>query len=123
MMGGAMAADSADARPAPPGRATTVGELYQQHHAPMVRTARLLVDSEAEAQELVQDVFVRMHQRWTTIRDPEAYLRRSVVNGCRSHLRRRIRERTHAPEPVRAVESPELDETWDALRRLSPRRR
>jgi RNA polymerase sigma factor (sigma-70 family) len=39
-----------------------------------------------------------LYRRWLRLRDPQAaltYLNRSVVNGCRSRLRRRATERAH----------------------------
>jgi RNA polymerase sigma-70 factor (ECF subfamily) len=47
----------------------------------------------------------------------------AVVNRCRNHLRRASLERRLRPEPPLAVTGPELDETWQQLRRLTPRRR
>lgn len=104
-------------------RAVGLAELYDSHHVRMVRLARLLVRSDAEAQELVQDAYVRVHQRWDVIEDPAAYLRQTVVNGCRSHLRRRDLERERRPLAAVPTGIPEIDETWAALARLSPRRR
>lgn len=51
-------------------------------------------------------------------------MRAGVVNGCRSYLRRVSLERRHRLEaPPLEVTGPELDETWQQLRRLTPRRR
>jgi RNA polymerase sigma factor (sigma-70 family) len=72
-------------------------DLYLQSFAPMVRLARVLVDSPETAEDLVQDAFVHLHRRWGGVRDPRAYLHRSVVNACRSHHRRAWRERTRLP--------------------------
>jgi RNA polymerase sigma factor (sigma-70 family) len=46
----------------------------------------------------VQEAFEGLYRRWRRLRDPQAaltYLNRSVVNGCRSRLRRRATERAH----------------------------
>jgi RNA polymerase sigma factor (sigma-70 family) len=53
----------------------------------MVRLARLLVGSPEIAADVVQDAFVHMQRRWSSIEAPKAYLRQAVVNGCRSHHR------------------------------------
>ena len=58
----------------------------------MVRLARVLVDSPQTAEDLVQDAFVQLHRHWGAVREPRAYLRRCVVNACRSHHRRAWRE-------------------------------
>ncbi len=77
--------------------ASSFGELYLGSFAAMVRLARVLVDSPETAEDLVQDAFVRLHRHWGGVRDPRAYLHRSVVNACRSHHRRAWRERTRGP--------------------------
>lgn len=71
--------------------------LYAAHYRPLVRLAVLLLRDTGSAEEVVQDAFVTLHGRWHRLRDPDAalgYLRRSVVNGSRSLLRKRgVRER------------------------------
>lgn len=69
-----------------------VTALYSSEYATLVRLATLLTRDGAAAEEIVQDSFVALHQRWGRLRNPEAgaaYLRRSVVNRCRSALRHR----------------------------------
>ncbi|HUY22022.1 MAG TPA: RNA polymerase sigma factor [Acidimicrobiales bacterium] len=77
--------------------ACAFGDLYLGSFADMVRLARVLVDSPETAEDLVQDAFVHLHRRWDGVRDPRAYLHRSVVNACRSHHRRAWRERPRPP--------------------------
>jgi RNA polymerase sigma-70 factor (sigma-E family) len=112
-------------RPAPVGvvGVGTCAELHAEQYAGMVRLAHLLVGSNAVAEELVQDAFLEVHRRWARIDNPAAYLRTTVVNRCRMHGRRRAVEQRYVPDPLRVVTDPELDETWVALARLSPRRR
>jgi RNA polymerase sigma-70 factor (sigma-E family) len=65
-------------------------ELYRRHRSELVRLAALLVGDEAE--EIVQDAFVKAHPVWERRRDPArslSYLRSAVLNGARSRLRRR----------------------------------
>lgn len=45
------------------------------------------------------------------------------MNLCRSHQRRRILERRHRPGDLAHSLPPELDETWQAIRRLPPDQR
>ena len=85
-------------------------DLYLRSFAAMVRLARVLVDSPDTAEDLVQDAFVRLHGRWAGVRDPHAYLRRSVVNACRSHHRRAWRERGSTRHDVRGVQRAREDE-------------
>lgn len=74
-----------------------VADLYAAHSRGLVRLAWLLLHDEQDAEEVVQDAFVAVHRHWGRLRDEEsaaAYLRRCVVNGARSALRRRgVRER------------------------------
>ncbi|MFG1865234.1 sigma-70 family RNA polymerase sigma factor [Microbispora bryophytorum] len=75
------------APPAPPPRADLAG-LYREHRVGLVRLAVLLVGDLETAEDVVQDVFARLHSR----RPPDltlAYLRTCVLNGSRSVLRRR----------------------------------
>lgn len=66
--------------------------LHRDEYRSLVRLASLLVDDVAVCEELVQEAFVRLAARPRTLRDPAkapAYLRSVVLNGARSHLRRR----------------------------------
>ena len=112
------------------GSASTVdlAALYVAEQPRLVRLAHLLTGSPEVAQEVVHDVFVRLHgrtDRADRIDNPAAYLRTAVVNACRSQQRRWSLERARAERPPSApVElPPELDETWTALRQLPVRRR
>jgi RNA polymerase sigma-70 factor (sigma-E family) len=69
-----------------------VSQLFATQYRPLVRLAVLLVHDNGVAEELVQDLFVALHQKWGRLRDPDkavAYLRQSVVNRARSVLRHR----------------------------------
>jgi RNA polymerase sigma factor (sigma-70 family) len=96
--------------------------------------AILLVDDVGSAEDVVQDAFAAFAARGGAMRDPGAalgYLRVSVVNGCRSALRRRRTARAYVPphdvEPdgpdARAVLSEEHREVLAALDQLAPRQR
>ncbi|MGH9223773.1 MAG: SigE family RNA polymerase sigma factor [Acidimicrobiales bacterium] len=101
------------------------GDFYRRHHGPMVRLAYLLTQSQAAAEDLVHDAFMRLQPRWGRVEQPLAYLRRAVVNACNSWHRRQRVERAHLdgapPGPPPVFEEP--DEMWDALGGLAPRRR
>jgi RNA polymerase sigma-70 factor (sigma-E family) len=111
-----------------------VTALYGAHYRSLVRLSTLLLRDVGEAEEVVQDAFVGMHEGWHRLRDADralAYLRRSVVNGSRSALRRRgVRER-HAPAPApdaasaehHALLAVEHRSVVDALRALPERQR
>jgi RNA polymerase sigma factor (sigma-70 family) len=92
-----------------------------------VRLAYLMTSSPTAAEDVVQDAVVATSRRWSTIDDPDPYLRRAVVNRARSAHRTTGRERAKVDRlggvaaPV-ALE-PSIDETWAVLRRLPDRQR
>jgi RNA polymerase sigma-70 factor (sigma-E family) len=76
-----------------------VTSLYAAHYRGLVRLSALLLRDVGEAEEVVQDAFVAMHGRWQRLRDTDkalAYLRRSVLNGAHSRMRRRAVREKHA---------------------------
>jgi RNA polymerase sigma factor (sigma-70 family) len=98
--------------------------LYDQEHAAMLRLACLLVGSRAIAEEVVQDAFLAVSERWSAIDNPGAYLRTAVVNRGRSVMRRRATERQYATFDAAVVDAPtELIELRAALAHLSERAR
>ena len=71
-----------------------VTELSAGHALGLVRLAVLLVGDRASAEDIVQDAFLGLYRRWDRLPDtsaPLAYVRVSVLNGCRTALRRRTR--------------------------------
>lgn len=120
--------------PAAEGADDAVERLYAEHWTSLVRLGALLLRDPMVAEEVAQDAFIALHRRWASVREPDkaaAYLRRSVVNGCRSVQRRRTVAGRHVPDPVRDVASAETsvlareqhDELLAALDRLSRRQR
>ncbi len=98
------------AQPANASADEAVERLYTAHWPSLVRLGALLLRDTAQAEDVVQDAFVAMHRRWSSVRDQDkalAYLRRSVVNGCRSALRKATVAQRNRPDPVRDVDSAE----------------
>lgn len=92
-------------------REDVVATLFDLQYATLVRTARLIVDDVATAEDVVMDAFTSLHRRWHTLRDPNEahrYLRSCVLNGARSQLRRRrvrlLHTATAAAEPASATD-------------------
>src|SRR5207245_10987467 len=104
-------------------RAGDLSELYRERYAPMVRLGTLLLGSQHLAEEVVQDCFLRLQPRFDTVDDPAGYLHRSVVNGCRSLMRRQRRERDHLRATAAQPAEPDLHELVDPLARLPARQR
>jgi RNA polymerase sigma factor (sigma-70 family) len=107
---------------ASPSSPATFTELYVREFQPLVRLATLMTGRVEVARDIVQDAFVKLHVKWPGVRDPAAYVRRSVVNGCRSHHRweRRRRGRPTAAEPSVDLA---VDHTLAALERLPHKQR
>jgi RNA polymerase sigma factor (sigma-70 family) len=77
-----------------PGAAASVTALYSEHALGLVRLAVVVTGDRAAAEDIVQDAFVGLYRRWDRVPEmaaPLAYLRVSVMNGCRTLLRRRSR--------------------------------
>ena len=76
--------------------------IFTQERLPMVRLAFLMLRSEALAEEIVQDAFVTVLERWHRLDNPGAYLRRCVVNGCLNQMRRARRSAPPSVDPAEA---------------------
>jgi len=98
-----------------------VAGLFREHGLSLVRLAVLLTGDQATAEDVVQDAFLGFQRAQTRLRDQDkalAYLRASVLNGCRSVLRRRgrVQSRRDADDPP--VSSAEAAVMADQDRRL-----
>lgn len=121
-------------REPPPDSDSVVGEVFATHRLALLRLAVLLVGDEATAEDVVQDAFVGLHRRLSTLESSTkalAYVRASVVNGCRSAMRRRSVARRFGgmyEPPIWSAESSVLLDhdrrrVMAALQRLPRRRR
>ncbi len=85
-------------------------ETYVAHYRGLVRLATLLSGSRDDAEEVVQDAYVKVHGALRRVREPErleAYLRTAVVNLARSRQRRRVVAGRYEPPPLPDVMSAE----------------
>jgi RNA polymerase sigma-70 factor (sigma-E family) len=112
--------------------AAAVTALYQAHALRLIRLAYLMLGDSAGAEDVVQEAFCGLYRRWPRVADGSAlpYLRTSVLNGCRSQLRRRARppaQPDEQPPPVSAetavLAREERDAVLRALGRLPTRQR
>jgi len=121
---------------APPGGAGSptgqVTALYQAYATGLVRLAMLMLADQQAAEDVVQDAFLGLYRRWGTLADPGkalVYVRSSVLNGCRTVLRKRSRRFPSLLEPdaesaeALALLGEEHREVLAALRRLPARQR
>lgn len=100
----------------------TFEELYQAQYRPMLRVAHALVDTPERAEEVVQDSFAAVYERFDRLTHPAAYLRTTVLNGCRRVLRRRMLLRRQ-PIPPGEDGSLGFNHVVDAIRGLPHRQR
>lgn len=108
----------------PPG-SPSFETVYRDARAGMVHVAFLIVGSQAVAEELVQEAFVRLHRHFDRVDNPGGFLRTTVVRLCltwRTRADTEARGLTLLGEPG-PIGEPELDTTWDALATLRPERR
>ena len=117
----------------PPPATHVVTALYAEHALGLVRLAVIMLGDRAAAEDVVQDAFLGLFRRWDRLADtshPLAYVRASVINGCRSALRGRSRgiARLFTEPPAesaeaRALVSEEYRAVVAAIRRLPARQR
>lgn len=110
-------------------------EFVNTRMPPVLRFAGVLTGDRHLAEDIVQDVLLKLHNRWDTLADldhPEAYVRRMVVNEYISWRRKWARivpiadiADTHQPTtvPDHAERLANRADVADRLRRLAPRQR
>lgn len=62
-------------------------DFYRDAYPGAVRLAWLLTHDHSDAEDVVQDAFVRLRPRLATVDHRTAYLRSAIVNGCRDRAR------------------------------------
>jgi RNA polymerase sigma factor (sigma-70 family) len=98
--------------------------LYRAQWAAMVRLAWLMGGNRNEAEDVVHDAFVQLEPRWSSLTNPSAYLRQSVVNGVRIRQRREAMERRHRlAQPDLSIDLDESGTIWVFVDELPPRQR
>jgi RNA polymerase sigma-70 factor (sigma-E family) len=114
------------------GAEAAVGALYRAQAVGLIRLAYLMLGDRA-AEDVVQDAFCCLYRRWERLADPGSalpYVRSSVLNGCRTALRRRAlgRRVTEYQPPSGSAEAAvlsreEREEVMRAVRQLPDRQR
>jgi RNA polymerase sigma-70 factor (sigma-E family) len=72
--------------------AVAVSALYQATAVELIRLAYVILGDRQAAEDVVQDAFFNLFRRWDSlshVEGAEYYVRVSVLNACRSALRRR----------------------------------
>jgi RNA polymerase sigma-70 factor (ECF subfamily) len=80
-----------------PGTTTGLEQLFQDHKSLIVGTAYRVTGTRADAEDVLQTVFMRLFKRWDQLElsaSPGAYLRRAAVNASLDLLRARSRSKS-----------------------------
>jgi RNA polymerase sigma factor (sigma-70 family) len=106
----------------------TFEAVYEAERLAITRLAYLLVRSRPVAEELAQEAFVRLYERFSSVENPAGFLRTAVVRLALTSMRRRDMEQRRlaavgAADRRPPIGEPELDETLAGLDRLRPERR
>jgi RNA polymerase sigma-70 factor (ECF subfamily) len=108
----------------------TFEEFFEAQRPRLFRALVLITHDSVEAEELMQDAFVRIWERWDrvgAIDDPVGYLFRTAMNVRRSRLRHAVTAAKRAvgsplgPDPFEEVAA--RDEAVRSLAMLTPRQR
>jgi RNA polymerase sigma-70 factor (sigma-E family) len=96
--------------------------FVEARYAHLLRMAYLLAGSREQAEDMLQSALLATMLRWRHVEQPEAYVRRVMINQLVSRWRRqRIVEVLTSMLPERPAPSEEVelrDELWSALRKL-----
>jgi len=83
--------------------ASELENLFQAHHGRVFRTAQRITGSAADAEDVLQTVFLRLvkgQEDYDLSRNPEAYLSRAAINASLDLLRSRTRSKVVALDDV-----------------------
>lgn len=129
-------------KPIPMEEKPTLRQVFDSEESPLLRYAYGLTGQRENAEDIVQEAFLRLHSHWTDVETPRPWLFRCVRNLALNHLRNNKRntslESTHEqesekPDPEAALgkleaigtlqllisELPEPDRTLVSLKYLS----
>ena len=97
-----------------------LGELFDALESPLLSYAIKLVQKPDVAQDVVQDAFLRLHERLADVREPKAWLYRTVHNLAMSHHRKNRRAVTMDFEDSAGFPEPKSPEALpdDRLERM-----
>jgi len=116
--------------PAPVSAVRSFDEFFAAESETLYRRMRIVTRDHHEAEELVQDAFLAMYERWdriATIADPVGYLYRTAFNLWKRRSRRAARAIRQAFTPPPGTDDFEAVDArtvvGEALGHLTPRQR
>lgn len=92
--------------------AETFDAFFERHHGQLYGTLRLIADNAAEAEDLMQDAFLRVFERWDRVRahpDADGYLYKTAFNLLKN------RRRSLARAARRILDAPIDDDAYAAI--------
>ncbi len=92
----------------------TLRTLFDSEESNLIRFAFSLTGRRAVAEEIVQEVFLQLHAKWTEVNEPRGWLFRSVRNRAFHYLRKSRRETLVSDEDTTMI-AESSDETPDEL--------
>jgi RNA polymerase sigma-70 factor (ECF subfamily) len=102
--------------------------FFQREHATLKRSLYVLTGDDAEAEDITQEAFCRLWERWSRVRlmeRPDGYLYRTAMNLFRSRYRR-LRTRVQFGREAQLDELTVVENrvsVMRALQELAPRQR
>jgi RNA polymerase sigma factor (sigma-70 family) len=114
----------------PAARSADFEAFFRAEHARLLRAMFVVTGNEQEAEELMQDAFLAVWERWGSVREmesPTGYLYRTAMNRFRSRWRQTARAARRALRPAETrdalSDADERDAVSRALRAATPRQR
>lgn len=80
-------------------------EVYERRYEATVYLAGLLMGDFRLGEEVTQDAFVRLFESWARVREPDRFLRGTVVNLCRARVRHAMVVRRREPAAAGVVDA------------------
>jgi RNA polymerase sigma factor (sigma-70 family) len=97
--------------------------FFEAEHLRLLRALYLITGDLGDAEELLQEAFLKVWERWNRVRvmdSPVGYLYRTALNASRSRRRRRVVEARHTSRPEQPPDAlAEVDERDLVLRALA----
>jgi RNA polymerase sigma factor (sigma-70 family) len=95
-------------------------EFFREVYPGVARAAALVARDRGTGQDLAQEAFFRLYQRWVKIGSVEharRFVFRVAINLARSHLRKHLRVRLAGLDPDSGLVEPPPTEDWLEVRR------
>ena len=101
-------------------RKQLIEQLFRRNYSEMIRLARVLLGNDGEAEDVVQDIFLRMADSDVAPKS-DAYLLTAVRNACWNRIRQmQLRERVKNLLPIEdETDLQPVDRQWEQLEDIS----